>query len=52
MKFSVSTWAIHNPIPPLLLFILLTLAGTIAFIEMPVTNMPNVVVPVVTVQLD
>lgn len=52
MKFSVSTWAIHNPIPPILLFILLTLAGTIAFIEMPVTNMPNVVVPVVTVQLD
>jgi hydrophobe/amphiphile efflux-1 (HAE1) family protein len=52
MKFSASTWAINNPIPPILLFMLLTLAGIIAFIEMPVTNMPNVVVPVVSVRID
>jgi hydrophobe/amphiphile efflux-1 (HAE1) family protein len=52
MKFSASTWAIKNPIPPILLFMLLTLAGVIAFIEMPVTNMPNVVVPVVSVRID
>mgnify|MGYP003495225594 CR=1 FL=1 len=35
MKFSASTWAINNPIPPILLFMLLTIAGIIAFIEMP-----------------
>jgi HAE1 family hydrophobic/amphiphilic exporter-1 len=35
-----------------MLFLLLTVAGLIAYAELPVTNMPNVVVPVVTVQLD
>ncbi|MEQ1511212.1 MAG: efflux RND transporter permease subunit [Lysobacteraceae bacterium] len=52
MKFSASTWAIKNPIPPILLFMLLTLAGVIAFVEMPVTNLPNVVIPVVSVRID
>lgn len=52
MTFSASTWAIKNPIPPILLFLLLTLAGIIAFIELPVTNIPNVVTPEVIVQID
>ena len=51
MKTGISTWAIRNPIPPIMLFLLLTVAGLIAYAELPVTNMPNVVVPVVTVQV-
>jgi HAE1 family hydrophobic/amphiphilic exporter-1 len=51
MKFSISTWAIRNPIPPIILFLLLTVAGLMAFVELPITNMPNVVAPVVVVQL-
>src|SRR3982750_2315994 len=52
MAQSVSTWAIRNPIPPIVMFLLLTVAGIIAYVEMPITNMPNVVVPVVTVQVN
>lgn len=51
MTPGVSTWAIRNPIPPIVLFLLLTVAGLVGYVELPITNMPNVVVPVVTVQL-
>ncbi len=47
----LSTWAIRNPIPPILLFLLLTLAGIMAFLKLPITNMPNVVIPAVTVMI-
>src|ERR1043165_4052279 len=52
MAWSVSTWSIRNPIPPILLFVLLTLAGLVSFAEMPVTNMPNIATPVVMVQVN
>jgi len=51
MAFSVSTWAIRNPSPPIVLFLLLTIAGLIGYADMPITNMPTVVLPVVTVQV-
>jgi hydrophobe/amphiphile efflux-1 (HAE1) family protein len=43
MAFSFSTWAIRNPVPPVLLFAILMLAGIVAFVQLPVTAMPNVV---------
>ncbi len=49
MSMTLSTWSIRNPIPPILLFIILVLAGVVAFRAMPVSNMPNVVIPVITV---
>lgn len=49
IKMSFSTWSIRNPIPPILLFIILVLAGIVAFRTMPVSNMPNVVIPVITI---
>ncbi|MEL4891685.1 efflux RND transporter permease subunit [Xanthomonas protegens] len=49
MNFGFSTWAIRNPVPPILLFVMLTLAGIVAFIQLPITAMPNVVTPVVDV---
>lgn len=52
MGISASTWAIRNPIPPILLFLLLVIAGVVAFVQMPITHMPNVAIPVVTVQLE
>lgn len=52
MKFALSTWAIRNPIPPLLLFVLLTFTGLIAFHDLPISNMPSVVTPEVTVRLE
>jgi len=52
MANSVSTWAIRNPIPPIVLFLLLTVAGLISYAELPITNMPNIAIPVVTVQVN
>jgi multidrug efflux pump subunit AcrB len=41
MAFSFSTWSIRNPLPPILLFVMLTLAGLVSFALMPVTAMPT-----------
>lgn len=49
MRMSVSTWSIRNPIPAILLFLVLTLAGIYSFRAMPVNNMPSLAVPVVSV---
>lgn len=42
MAFSFSTWSIRNPVPSILLFVILMLAGTVAFIQLPITAMPSV----------
>ncbi|MDB5723545.1 MAG: Multidrug export protein [Novosphingobium sp.] len=46
---KISAWAIRNPIPVVLLFILLTLSGVVAFTRMPINQFPNVQLPIVTV---
>ncbi|GGC00997.1 multidrug transporter AcrB [Novosphingobium endophyticum] len=45
----ISAWAIRNPIPVTLLFILLTVSGAVAFMRMPIQMFPNVALPIVTV---
>ena len=49
MAFRISGAAIRNPIPPLVLFAVLTLLGVVAFMMLPVTRAPNIDVPVVSV---
>jgi multidrug efflux pump subunit AcrB len=49
MKVNVSSWSIRNPIPVVLLFILLTLGGLLAFPAMKVESFPYIDVPTVTV---
>lgn len=46
---NVSSWSIRNPIPAILLFLLLTLAGLMGFRSMKVQNMPDVDLPMVIV---
>src|SRR5262245_44755565 len=46
---NVSAWSIRNPIPAILLFILLTLAGIMAFRGMKIQNFPDIDLPTVTV---
>ena len=46
---NVSAWSIRNPIPGLLLFIMLTLAGLMAFKAMKIQNFPDIDLPSVTV---
>lgn len=50
MNFNnISSWSIRNPIPIVLLFVVLTLAGVISYFRLPVNNFPNVDLPVVAV---
>ncbi len=47
--FNVSAWSIRNPIPAVMLFILLTLAGLMAFSSMKVQNFPDLDVPNISI---
>jgi multidrug efflux pump subunit AcrB len=49
MNFNVSAASIRNPIPALLLFILLTLAGLMSFSAMKIQNFPDIELPTVLV---
>ena len=46
---NVSSWSIRNPIPAILLFLLLTLAGLMGFRAMKIQNMPDIDLPMVIV---
>jgi multidrug efflux pump subunit AcrB len=46
---NVSAWSIRNPTPSILLFVLLTLMGVMAFKAMKVQNFPDIDLPMVTV---
>jgi multidrug efflux pump subunit AcrB len=46
---NISAWAIRNPVPPIVLFIALTLAGIVAFMRMDVNNDPDIDFPIVIV---
>jgi multidrug efflux pump subunit AcrB len=46
---NVSTWSIRNPIPALLLFVMLTIVGLMGFQRMKIQNFPDIDLPTVTV---
>jgi HAE1 family hydrophobic/amphiphilic exporter-1 len=46
---NISAWSIRNPVPTLLLFLVLTVAGVVGFLDMRVNNFPDVDFPVVVV---
>jgi len=46
---NVSAWSIRNPIPGVLLFIMLTLVGLMSFRAMKIQNFPDIDLPTVTV---
>ena len=46
---NVSAWCIRNPIPALVLFVLLTFGGLMSFQSMKVQNFPDLDLPTVTV---
>lgn len=48
---NFATWSIRNPIPAILLFILLALAGILGFRALPVANLPDLDLPTVTISL-
>ena len=46
---NISSWAIKNPIPIILLFVLLTLGGVIGFMGMRINNNPDIAFPLVSI---
>lgn len=49
MNMNFSAWSIRNPVPPVLLFVVLMVLGWLSFMNMPITKFPNIDVPVVSV---
>ncbi len=49
MRRGISSWAIRRPIPTIVLFLALTLAGWVSFLRLPVNANPPVSFPVVGV---
>ncbi|MBE7383746.1 MAG: efflux RND transporter permease subunit [Leptolyngbya sp. SIO1E4] len=52
MSFNVSGWSIRRPIPTLVLFLVLTLAGLVSFGQLGVDLNPNIDVPAVVVTVN
>jgi len=46
---NVSAWSIRNPVPSLVLFMVLMVLGWFSFTQLPVTRFPNIDVPIVAV---
>ncbi|HSV34264.1 MAG TPA: efflux RND transporter permease subunit, partial [Ramlibacter sp.] len=46
---NVSSWSIRNPVPAVMLFVLLTFAGLLSFNAMKVQNFPDIDLPTVSV---
>ena len=48
---NISAWSIRNPVPALVLFAALTLAGIVSFMRMPLNQQPEITFPGVLVQV-
>jgi multidrug efflux pump subunit AcrB len=48
---QISAWSIRNPVPPIVLFFALTVAGIFSFMRMDVNNDPDIDFPVVWVSI-
>jgi multidrug efflux pump subunit AcrB len=48
---NFATWSIRNPIPIILLFVVLSLAGLWAFQKLPIQNIPDIDPPTVNITL-
>src|SRR4051812_437183 len=48
---NISAWSIRNPVPSIVLFVALTIAGVISFMRMDLNRDPEVTFPAVYVQI-
>jgi len=51
MHRNVSAWSIRQPVPALVLFMVLIALGLVSFGELPITRFPNIDVPIVQVRI-
>nr|WP_294847698.1 efflux RND transporter permease subunit [uncultured Sphingomonas sp.] len=48
---NISSWCIQNPVPPIVLFVGLVLAGLVSFMQMDVNNNPDIDFPAAEVDI-
>ena len=46
---NLSTWSIRHPVPPIAVFLVLVVVGIFSFMRLPITQFPNIDLPIVTV---
>ena len=49
MSWNFSAWSIRNPVPPILLFVVLCAFGIVSFMGLPITRFPNIDIPLISV---
>ena len=48
---NMSTWSIRNPVPALALFLVLCVVGLVSFYRLPVTQFPNIDLPIIQISV-
>jgi multidrug efflux pump subunit AcrB len=51
MAVNISAWSIRNPLPPIVVAVAIVVLGYFSFTKLPITRMPNVDVPVISVAI-
>ena len=51
MAVNISAWSIRNPLPPLVIAAAIMALGYISFTKLPITRMPNIDLPVISVTI-
>ena len=49
MAINISSWSIRHPLPPIVVAAALVALGIISFNRIPITRMPNIDAPVISV---
>jgi hydrophobic/amphiphilic exporter-1 (mainly G- bacteria), HAE1 family len=50
-QWTLSSWSIHRPVPTIVVFLVLSIIGMLAFFNIGIDENPNIDVPVVTVAI-
>ncbi len=50
-RLNISAWSIRNPIPSVVMFIVLIILGVLSFRVLPITRFPNIDFPIVSVSI-
>ncbi|TXN40327.1 efflux RND transporter permease subunit, partial [Methylobacterium sp. WL93] len=51
MRLNISAWSIRQPLPSIVLFLVLMLLGFVSFRSLPITRFPNIDIPIVSVTI-
>lgn len=48
---NISAWSIRNPVPSIVLFVMLTVAGIVSFVRMDINQQPDIDFPAVAIEI-